>query len=175
MKRSALRDHPNVMERWTDIAWFVIATTSSPVGRISHSYPEKSKSTVLVDQIDLLRAAFRAVKRAHPFQIDAMVILPEHLHAFWTLPPEDNDYSGRWHSIKAQFTRSLATSGHLWYRRFWEHTIRDDEDQRRHVEYVHFKPVRHGHVARVRDWPYSTFHRYVCLGMHPLDWGPLVL
>lgn len=140
------------------------------------------KSTLLVDRIDPLRAAFRTVKRAHPFRIDAMVILPEHLHAIWTLPPEGDDYSGRWRAIKALFTRSLAKSGHrmarnpkgeydLWQRRFWEHTIRDDEDLRRHVEYIHFNPVKHGQVARVSDWPYSTFHRYVRLGVYPIDWA----
>lgn len=140
------------------------------------------KSTVLIERIDLLRTAFRAVKRSQPFRIDAMVILPEHLHAVWTLPPEDNDYSGRWRAIKAQFTRTLAPSGHrmarnpkgeydLWQRRFWEHTIRDDEDLRRHVEYIHFNPVKHGHVARVGDWPYSTFHRYVRLGVCLPDWA----
>ncbi len=139
-------------------------------------------STLLVDRVGLVRAAFRTVKRTHPFRIDAMVILPEHLHAIWTLPPEDDDYSGRWRAIKALFTRSLATSGHrmarnpkgefdLWQRRFWEHTIRDEEDLRRHVEYIHFNPVKHGQVTKVRDWPYSTFHRYVQLGVYPLDWA----
>lgn len=140
------------------------------------------KSTLLVDQIDPLRVAFRAIKRTHPFRIDALVILPEHLHAIWTLPPEDDDYSGRWRAIKALFTRSLAASGHriarnpkgeydLWQRRFWEHTLRDGEDMRRHVEYIHFNPVKHRHVTRVRDWPYSTFHRYVRLGVYPRDWA----
>jgi putative transposase len=139
-------------------------------------------STLLVDHINPLRAAFRAVKHAHPFRIDALVILPEHLHAIWTLPPEDDDYSGRWRAIKAMFTRSLAANGHrmernpkgeydLWQRRFWEHTLRDGEDLRRHIEYVHFNPVKHSYVTRVIDWPYSTFHRYVRLGVYPRDWA----
>ena len=140
------------------------------------------KSTLLVDRIGHLRAAFRTAKRAHPFRIDALVVLPEHLHTIWTLPPEDDDYSGRWRAIKALFARSLAANGRrmernskgeydLWQRRFWEHTIRDGDDLRRHVEYIHFNPVKHGHVARVSDWPYSTFHRYVRLGVYPLDWA----
>jgi putative transposase len=139
-------------------------------------------STLLVDCIDQLRAAFRETKRARPFHIEAMVVLPEHMHAIWTLPQDDDDYSGRWRAIKARFTRSLAESGlgirrnpkgeyNLWQRRFWEHTLRDEVDLRRHVEYVHFNPVNHGRARRVRDWPYSTFHRYVRAGMYPLDWA----
>lgn len=137
---------------------------------------------MLVDRIDGLRVALGTVKRTHPFCVDAMVILPEHLHAIWTLPPGDDDYSGQWRQIKALFTRSLAANERrmarnpngeydLWQRRFWEHTTRDEEDLRRHVGYIHFNPVKHGQVARVSDWPYSTFHRYVRLGMYPLDWA----
>jgi len=139
-------------------------------------------SALLVECIDELRAAFRDAKRARPFRIEAMVVLPEHLHAIWTLPRDDDDYSGRWRVIKARFTRSLAESGvgircnpkgeyDLWQRRFWEHTLRDEADLRRHVEYIHFNPVKHGWVTQVRDWPYSTFHRYVRAGIYPLDWA----
>jgi len=138
--------------------------------------------TLLVDHIDQLRASFRTVKREHPFRIEAMVVLPEHLHAIWTLPPEDDDYSGRWRAIKATFTRRLVESGvemarnpkgeyALWQRRFWEHTIRDDRDMQRYVEYIHFNPVKHGLVKRVKDWPYSSFQRYVRLGIYPCDWA----
>ncbi len=139
-------------------------------------------SALLVDRIDQLREAFRETKRARPFHIEAMVVLPEHLHAIWTLPPDDDDYSGRWRAIKARFTRSLVQSKvgirrnpkgeyNLWQRRFWEHTLRDEADLRRHVEYIHFNPVKHGWVTRVRDWPHSTFHRYVRAGVYPLDWA----
>ena len=137
---------------------------------------------LLVEQIDHLREAFRETKRAHPFHIEAMVVLPEHLHAIWTLPSGDDDYSGRWRAIKARFTRLLAESGvdiqrnlkgeyNLWQRRFWEHTLRDEADLRRHIEYIHFNPVKHGWAKRVRDWPHSTFHRYVRAGVYPLDWA----
>jgi len=138
-------------------------------------------STLLVDRIDDLRRAIRAVKRARPFCIDALVILPEHLHAIWTLPYGDHDYSGRWRAIKARFSKSIAKSGidlhrnakdeyDLWQRRFWEHTIRDDMEMERHVNYIHFNPVKHAWVTRVRDWPHSTFHRYVRVGAYSLDW-----
>lgn len=115
----------------------------------------------------------------HPFSIVAMVVLPEHLHCVWTLPENDSNYSTRWLLIKAAFTRATgsgcAKGGRgrqsLWQPRFWEHTIRDDRDLERHVDYIHFNPVKHGCVARVRDWPYSSFHRYVRAQMMPEDWG----
>lgn len=139
-------------------------------------------STLLVERIDQLREAFRAAKCVRPFHAEAMVVLPDHLHAIWTLPPGDDDYSGRWRAIKARFTRSLVESGidircnpkgeyDLWQRRFWEHTVRDGADLTRHIEYIHFNPVKHGWVTRVRDWPHSTFHRYVRAGVYPLDWA----
>ena len=139
-------------------------------------------ASLLVDYIDELRAALRETKRIHPFNVVAMVVLPEHLHAIWTLPYGDADYSARWRAIKARFTRALVEQGvaltqgenseyDLWPRRFWEHTIRDDEDLRRHVEYIHYNPVKHGWAKRVRDWPHSTFHRYVRDGVYPADWA----
>ena len=140
------------------------------------------KSTALVDHISALRAAFRTVRHEHPFTIDAIVILPDHLHAIWTLPDGDDDFSDRWRRIKAHFTRrlvaaDLAIARHsngeyaLWQRRYWEHTIRDERDFERHVDYVHFNPVKHGLVSRVCDWPYSSFHRYVRHGLLPNDWA----
>jgi putative transposase len=140
------------------------------------------RSSALVDHIDALRAAFRRARRERPFTIDAIVVLPDHLHAILTLPPDDADYSGRWPVIKALFSNRLITlraplkrhpSGELalWQRRFWEHTIRDDADLERHVDYIHFNPVRHALVSRVRDWPHSSFHRYVRQGLLPEDWA----
>ena len=140
------------------------------------------RSRALVDHIGALRNAFRTARRERPFAIDAVVILPEHLHIVMTLPPGDADFSGRWRRIKGAFTRSLAATGTtfarnrkgehaLWQRRFWEHTIRDDGDFARHVDYIHINPVKHGLVARVRDWPYSSFHRYVRRGVLPQDWA----
>jgi putative transposase len=140
------------------------------------------RTHVLTRSIDLLRQAFRDTTRTQPFQIDAMVVLPDHLHAIWTLPPGDSDYPGRWKKIKAQFSRDLGKHGEpiakradgstlIWQRRYWEHTIRDSNDLSRHIDYIHFNPVKHGWASRVADWPYSSFHRYVKLGLLPLDWG----
>jgi putative transposase len=127
------------------------------------------RSRVLVDNIDALRAAFRTTRQERPFTVDAIVVLPEHLHTLWTLPDGNADFSGRWWRIKRLF--STAIGAKPWARRFWEHTIRDDADFERHVDYIHFNPVKHGHVSRVIDWPYSSFHRYVRQGLLPSDWA----
>ena len=140
------------------------------------------RSTILVDRIDQLRQALRATSVEHPFQIDAMVVLPDHMHALWTLPAGDADYSDRWRRFKALFTRAVAAreqglernakgEWNLWQRRFWEHTVRDELDFRRHADYIHFNPVKHGLVKQAADWPHSTFHRFVAEGIYPNDWG----
>ena len=144
------------------------------------------RATLLVDHITALRRAFRDERRINPFVIDAMVVLPDHLHCLWTLPPEDSDFSGRWRRIKAAFSssqprtervsasrRSKGERG-IWQRRYWEHLIRDERDLAAHVDYIHFNPVKHGYVDRVADWPYSSFHRYVRLGLLAADWGVAV-
>jgi putative transposase len=144
---------------------------------------EDRRRTLLTDHIDLLRRALRETRSRHPFSIEAIVILPEHLHAIWTLPDGDYDYGTRWRLIKSTFSRALpggepisfsrAGRGErgIWQRRYWEHTLRDDGDFARHVDYIHFNPLKHRHVARVADWPHSSFHRMVKLGIYPEDWG----
>jgi putative transposase len=139
--------------------------------------------SLLIEHVDLLRGAFRDVRRRHPFAIDAIVILPDHLHAIWTLPEGDRDYATRWRLIKSAFSRALPSGERIsasraaraergiWQRRYWEHTLRDDRDVARHMDYIHFNPVKHGLVTRVQDWPYSSFHRLVRLGTYPADWG----
>jgi putative transposase len=137
------------------------------------------KSHALVRHVDLLRAAFRATRRGHPFAIDAVVVLPDHLHIVMTLPQGDADYPSRWQLIKRRFTDAVAKAGvsiprhaneehALWQRRLWEHTIRDDRDFQRHVDDIYFNLVKHGLVARARDWPHSSFHRH---GLLPEDWA----
>ncbi len=140
-------------------------------------------SGLLVEHIGALRAALRRVKVRHPFQIDALVVLPDHLHALWTLPPGDEDFSTRWALIKAGFSRQLppaesrrSSRRHkgergIWQRRFWEHLIRDEEDFRRHVDYIHYNPVKHHYVQRPADWPFSSVHRFIENGMLPRDWA----
>ena len=140
------------------------------------------RSTLLVDRVQMLRDAFLFTRRDRPFTVDAAVILPDHLHAIMTLPIDDADFSGRWRRIKGHFSSALINAGAdlkrhangelaLWQRRFWEHTIRDETDFARHVDDIHFNPVKRGLVTRVRDWPHSSFHRYVREGTLPEDWA----
>ncbi len=138
---------------------------------------------LLTRHIHSLRNAFRDVRARYPFVIEAIVVLPDHLHAIWTLPEGDSDFSVRWRLIKSTFSRGLprgewisasrAAKGErgIWQRRYWEHTLRDERDFARHMDYIHFNPVKHGHAATVRDWPYSSFRRMVRLGIYPIDWG----
>ncbi len=125
----------------------------------------------------------RSVKQRHPFHIDAMVILPDHLHCVWTLPEGNADYPLCWALIKAGFSRriprterrnsSRADKGErgVWQRRYWEHMIRDERDYARHVDYIHFNPVKHGYVPCAAEWPYSSIHRYIAAGMLTRDWS----
>ena len=140
------------------------------------------RADTLVREIDGLRAAFVRTMTARPFTLDAVVVLPEHLHAVMTLPDGDTDYSGRWRAIKSEFVRGLRKRGYaiaqnargeamLWQTRFWEHTLRDEDDLRRHVDYIHFNPVKHGLVKRPTDWPHSSIHRYIADGRLLADWG----
>jgi putative transposase len=137
-----------------------------------------------------LRQAICTVRISRPFAIDAWVLMPNHMHCIWTLPEGDLDYSKRWGEIKRYVSTACRGALHdphlltgsgkkrrestIWQRRFWEHQIRDDEDFERHVDYVHFNPVKHGFVQKVVEWPHSTFHRYVRGGVYAQDWGGTV-
>ena len=123
------------------------------------------------DSVGRLREAFRHVRTRHPFRIDAIAVLPDHLHAVWTLPGGDADYSTRWRLIKSRFTRGYVSTGAIWQNRFWEHVIRDERDLAAHIDYIHFNPVKHGLVQRAADWPHSSFHRYAASGVYGADWG----
>ncbi|MBI5331901.1 MAG: transposase [Betaproteobacteria bacterium] len=136
----------------------------------------------LVEHVDLLRAVYADTARRRPFRTDALVVLPDHLHALWTLPEGDGDFSGRWRAIKSGFVRGLAQrslalarnergEALVWQRRFWEHTVRDERDFAAHCDYIHYNPVKHGHALRPADWPHSTFHRYWERGVYAQDWG----
>ena len=122
------------------------------------------------DAVALLREAFRVVRKARPFDIDAIVVLPDHLHCIWTLPDGDADFMTRWRLIKTWFSKHSAFKN-IWQHRYWEHLLRDERDFEHHVDYIHFNPVRHGLANRVVEWPYSSFHQYVARGMYPVDWG----
>jgi putative transposase len=141
------------------------------------------RQRLLVDHIEALRTAFEKTQKKYPFDIAAIVVLPDHIHAIWTLPTDDTDFSTRWRLVKARFAKSLPKKERLssvqksrgergiWQRRFWEHLIRNDADYARHVEYCYINPVKHGLVRRVQDWPHSSFHRDVRRGLFPLDWA----
>jgi len=141
------------------------------------------KSTLLLDKIDTLRQSIQTVKQRHPFKIDAMVVMPDHLHAIFTLPLDDNDYANRWMLIKSSFSRHIPKGEQinpsraskrergLWQRRYWEHLIRDDKDYNAHVNYIHYNPVKHGYVQQAVKWPHSSIHRYIKKGDISKNWG----
>jgi putative transposase len=135
----------------------------------------------------LLGRTMRSVRKGNHFDTIAIVLLPDHLHCLWALPAGDCDYSMRWQSIKARFTAEWLDVGHheqmvthgyvsqrrrgVWQPRFMEHTIRDELDLHNHANYIHYNPVKHGYVRSPRDWPWSSFHRYVSGGDYDLNWG----
>ncbi|NCT69000.1 MAG: transposase [Rhodanobacteraceae bacterium] len=139
--------------------------------------------SLLVDHIGALRAAYAWTRRLHPFRTVAIVVLPDHLHAVWTLPDGSADFALRWKLIKEGFSRRLPRTEPrspsrrwqgergIWQRRYWEHAIRDERDLAGHIDYVHFNPVKHGHVQRAAEWRHSSFHRFVREGRLAPDWA----
>ena len=135
----------------------------------------------------ILRASWQSVRKKYPFFLIALCLLPDHLHCIWRLPDHDADYSTRWKKIKEGLSKNIdrsiiskIDSGKLraskreapvWQRRFWEHTIRDQQDFDKHFDYIHFNPVKHGYVKKTIEWPWSTFHRYISSGIYDPDWG----
>jgi len=134
-----------------------------------------------------LREAIETIRGNRPIGLVAIVLVPDHFHTVWTLPQGDSGYPTRLRRIKEEFTRSYLAAGGteapisasrgercergVWQRRYWEHTILDEDDLKRCVDYVHWNPKKHGYVTNVRDWPYSSFHRYVALGEYTQEWG----
>jgi putative transposase len=154
---------------------------------------KRTKIFHLSDHAELLRQAFGKVIKRHPFEIDAFVLLPDHLHCIWTLPEGDADFSTRWRLIKSFVSRQIGLVGWvegrnptidthsesrqkkkekpIWQRRFWEHLIRNQKDLKQHIEYIHYNPVKHGLTKAPGDWAYSSFQRYVDKGIYDLKWG----
>lgn len=120
--------------------------------------------------MDRLGRAFRAAMRKRSFAIDAIVILPDHLHAIWRLPQGDADFSTRWRLIK-HYVSVTPHRQWSWQPRFWEHAVRDENDWRRHLQYIRYNPVKHGYTKTPGDWPHSSFRRAVERGWHAADWG----
>ena len=144
---------------------------------------ERHNNQLLTQNIHILRDVVKRIQKKHPFHIDGWVILHEHMHFIWTLPPDDSDYSTRIRLLKTLFTKEIPRTERrsdvrvknnergIWQRRFWEHTIRDESDYAAHMDYLHYNPVKHGLVANVVDWPYSTFHKLVKSDVYSRDWG----
>ena len=126
--------------------------------------------------INHLRSAFRHVKQ-HPFSIEAIVVLPDHLHTIWQLPENNANYSLRWRLIKHYVATKVETRRNhrqekrVWQRRYWEHAIRDRRDWQNHMDYIHYNPVKHGHVAHPLEWEYSSFKLALKQGWYDTDWG----
>jgi putative transposase len=144
---------------------------------------ERGGNIWLITHVDALRRSFALVRRRYPFHIEAIVILPDHLHCLWRLPGGDADNATRWGLIKAGFSRGMPQSERInasrrargergiWQRRFWEHQIRNEDDYAAHMDYIHYNPAKHGHAETAAAWPYSSFHSCVAKGLYPLDWA----
>jgi putative transposase len=129
------------------------------------------------ENVALLRAAFRKIMADQPITIDASVVLPDHLHCIWRLPEGDADFSGRWQEIKKYVSKRIGGKRNrrnaldVWQPRFWDHVLRDEDDWRRHMDYIHYNPVKHGLAASPADWPYSSFRKAVAKGWYEMNWG----
>lgn len=168
---------PNFRRNWVAGGTFFFTVVTA--GR-APLFRDESARTLLGD-------CFRKERENRPYSTDAIVLLPDHLHALWTLPPGDFDFSTRWSSIKSRFTREWLERGGteqtvpsgqhrqkrrgVWQARFIEHTIRDEDDLAQHVEYIHFNPVKHRLAECPREWPWSSFRRFVGRGDYPIDWA----
>ena len=133
-------------------------------------------------RVEQLRQSLRVVKKKRPFVMIAAVVLPNHVHCIWRLPEGDADFSTRWQMIKTDFSRHVPAKTRndsaktVWQPRFYDHLIRDDEDEdfRRHLDYIHFNPVKHGYVTTPSEWPYSSFKRFLTVGWYAHDWGNVI-
>ena len=147
---------------------------------------DREKLFVNPATVKLLNDAIAKVRDRHPFEIEAQVVLPDHLHVLWTMPEGDAAYATRWRLIKETFTRSYLKTAKMpvrteaarnrgeqpiWQRRFWEHTIRDETDFKTHLDYIHVNPVRHGLVKSAGEWSHSTLSKWVELGVYEPGWG----
>lgn len=142
------------------------------------------RAKILISDIsrNCLRLAFNKIKTNRPFENIAMCLMPDHLHCIWKLPDGDSDFSTRWNSIKSLFTKMYLNCGRyegkrnlsrlrtgeaaVWQRRFWEHQIRDENDLSRHINYIHYNPVKHGLVRDIQDWQWSTYHKFIQSGFY---------
>jgi putative transposase len=190
--RSAQRTLPHLSHiclRYTWLGMSDYRRAHIPGGTFFFTLVTENRAPILCGQLARteLRRAFRTCRERWPFAVDALVLLPDHMHTIWSFPPGDADFSRRLAFIKKEFTKRWLLAGGteqprtesrrrhgrrgVWQRRFWEHAIRDGDDLMRHVEYIHHNPVKHGLVTCPHAWPYSTFHRWVRTGAYPSDWA----
>ena len=150
----------------------------SPGGYYFFTVVAHNRRKIFAEQLarDCLHCSLERIQACRPFENIAICLMPDHLHCIWKLPENDVDFSTRWSSIKAVFSREYLKRGGadgiktqsqnkhreaaIWQRRFWEHLIKDENDLDRHVKYIHYNPVKHGLVSDVEDWPWSTYHKY---------------
>lgn len=186
-RRAGETRHSQLRNR--DVAVSDYRRAAAPGGTYFFTLVSERRQPILThpDIRQALREAIQTVRLSLPFAIDAWVLLPDHLHAIWRLPPGDADFSNRWRLIKRHVTHACGSrynrsdllshrrqtkgQGTLWQQRFWEHLIHDERDYARHFDYLHGNPLKHGLVTRVGDWPWSSFHRWVKEGIYPVDWG----
>jgi putative transposase len=154
----------------------------APGGTYFFTVVTAGRRPILTDNVGRLRDSFRHTRLRHPFEVHAVVVLPDHLHTVWKLPDGDSDFSVRWSVLKRHFSTGIRRVSQdparrarreldVWQRRFWERLIRSPDDWRACVDYVHFNPVKHGYCASPGDWPYSTFHRFAAAGWYPAGWS----
>lgn len=123
-------------------------------------------SRLLTEQISAFGEAIRQARARRPFHVDAWVVLHNHAHTIWTLPPGDEDHAGRWRAVKIAFSKSVRTArAHaLVWQRHYQQRLVDDDEYARTVDYVHADPVRHGMCMHAAQWPWSSVHRFVATG-----------
>ena len=127
------------------------------------------------EYLKYLRQAFHHIRKKRPFRIDAIVVLPDHLHCIWQLPPDDDDFATRWrlikHFVSCKINKNLNNKTVIWQKRYWEHCIRNENDWKNHMDYIHYNPVKHGYVTSPGEWSHSSFSRAVNKGFYDINWG----
>ncbi len=144
---------------------------------------QRRDNDLLIRYINALRYVVKKVRKSHPFIIHGWVVLPDHLHCVIELPSNDADFATRLRLIKSGFSKAVPKTEYrsdirlkrgergVWQRRYWEHLIKNEADYQAHMDYVHINPLKHGLVKQVGEWPYSTFHHWVKLGIYPANWA----
>lgn len=140
---------------------------------------------ILIENINILRESFKQIKNKIEYKIEAIVILPDHIHMIIE-PKETKKYPEIIKGIKTYFSRAIDETKldnyeltqsrkdkkekDIWQRRYWEHSITDEADLRKHTDYIHYNPIKHGYVKQAKKWKYSTFKKCVQQGFYDENW-----